>query len=187
VLEASLELYVAEVLRFSKALNLTSVHNAGEFRSRFIEPSLAMCEIMPEQGRLLDIGSGMGIPGIPVLLARPGLYGLLVERRQKRAEFLRHLKRMLGLQAEIYDEDVRNLLALDADVIVARAVAAPLQLLHMCTRHSRKGTIAVLSVSRGAGRVSVPGWRFMEECRFQSNSGAMSVHKYIYEDVSRET
>lgn len=185
--EAPLDLYVAEVLRFSKALNLTSIHDAGEFQSRFIEPSLALGEIIPDQGRLLDIGSGMGIPGVPVLLTRPGLHGLLVERRQKRAEFLRHLKRILGLHAEIYDEDVRKLSPLDADVIVARAVAAPPQLLLLCTRHSRKGTIAVLSVSRGAKKASVPGWRFMEEYHFQLSRGDMPIHKYIYESVSRET
>jgi len=187
MLEAQLDLYITEVLRFSRALNLTSVHKADEFRSRFIEPSLAMCGILPEHGRLLDIGSGMGIPGVPLLLARPGQHGVLVERRQKRAEFLRHVKRVLGLQADVYDDDVSNLPALGADVIVARAVAAPQQLLLLCTRHSSCGTVAMLSVSRDAAGASVPGWHFVAAHRFETDRGDMTVHKYIYEDVSRET
>jgi len=187
VLETRLDRYIAEVLRFSKALNLTSIHDAEEFRTRFVEPSLAMCSILPEYGRLMDVGSGMGIPGVPLLLGRPEMEGVLVERRKKRAEFLRHLSRTLDLRADVYDEDVRNLPKLDADVVVARAVAAPPRMLRLCTRHSHRGTIAILSVSREAGEAVVPGWRFMKKYHFQSGNEDMPVQKYVYEDVSRET
>lgn len=185
--EAALDRYIREVLRFSKALNLTSVHDADAFRARFVEPSLAMQPLLPETGRLLDVGSGMGIPGVPLLLAVPGLHGLLVERRQKRAEFLRHVKRVLGLDAEVYDSDVQALPDLGADIIVARAVAAPERLLRLCDRHCRTGASAVLAVPRAAQAACVSGWRFEAARHVEVGGNVMLVHKYIKGDVSRET
>lgn len=185
--EAPLERYVNEVLRFSKAVNLTSVRDAGVFRSRFIVPSLAMQSLLPEKGRLLDVGSGMGIPGVPLLLATPALRGLLVERRQKRAEFLRHLKRVLGLDAEVYDSDIRDLPALGADILVARAVTEPARLLRLCDRHCRGHSVAVLVVPMGASAAAVPGWGFVTARRVEAEGKPMLLHKYIKEDVSRET
>ena len=65
--------YIDEVMKFRRALNLTSISDPELFHARFIEPSLALSEWLPEEGRMLDIGSGMGVPGIPLLMARPGL------------------------------------------------------------------------------------------------------------------
>ena len=151
--------YVREVLKFRKALNLTSIAQADEFESRFILPSLALVQWLPGKGRLLDIGSGMGVPGIPLLIAMPGLQGVLVERRKKRAEFLRHVVRKLSLRAEVYDADINELSCLHVDVCVARAVADESLLLQMCARHVNPGALAVLPVPRNSNRAQVAGWR----------------------------
>lgn len=155
-----LKKYCDEVLRFRKALNLTSVKDEKEFMSRFIEPSVALAEWMPETGRLLDIGSGMGVPGIPLLIVKPGLQGVLVERRKKRAEFLRHLVRVLKLDAEVHDGDINELPSLGVNICVARAVTHIPGLLDMCSRHVEPGAIAVLPVPQAAEPATVEGWRF---------------------------
>jgi len=155
-----LNAYTQEVLRFRKALNLTSISNASEFNERFIRPSLDLARYLPEQGRLLDIGSGMGVPGIPLLIAKPNLYGVLVERRKKRAEFLRHLARVLNLNMDVYDADINHLERLNVDVCVARAVTRVEDLLAMCERHVNKDAMAVLPVPRDQGQVEVDGWVF---------------------------
>jgi len=174
-------------MRFSKVLNLTSVDDAEVFKQRFIQPSLAMCSMLPDTGRLLDVGSGMGVPGVPVLLAKPGLYGLLVERRKKRAEFLRHIKRALNLRVDIYDKDIQNLPKLRVNAIVARAVAAPGRLLSMCSRHCEGGAVAVLTVARKAEPAPVQGWQLLGIDNVQAEGEGVIVHRYVYEDVSRET
>ncbi|MDQ6969739.1 MAG: class I SAM-dependent methyltransferase [Mariprofundus sp.] len=150
--------YVREVLKFRLALNLTSISDAELFYTRFIRPSLAMVEWLPEQGRVLDVGSGMGVPGVPILIAKAGLTGVLVERRKKRAEFLRHVVRKLQLHAEVYDADIMDLPRLNIDVCIARAVADEAQLLNMFSRHVNDGAIAVLPVPRSHAPVSVDGW-----------------------------
>ncbi len=163
--------YVAEVMRFRRALNLTSVSDPEAFDRRFIRPSLALARYMPDRGRLLDIGSGMGIPGVPLLLACPSLYGVLVERRKKRTEFLRHLIRRLGLAAEAVDADVRDLDSLRVDVCVARAVTREAELLTMCAPHMIEGGIAVLPVPKAAPKAKVPGWSLQDETLLDAFDG----------------
>jgi 16S rRNA (guanine527-N7)-methyltransferase len=155
--------YVQEVLKFRKALNLTSIDSADVFYARFIEPSLAMAERMPEKGRLLDIGSGMGVPGVPLLIAKPDLIGVLVERRKKRAEFLRHVVRTLKLNAEVYDADINHLPNLHVDICVARAVIDEGHLLDMCSPHANQGAVAVLPVPRSSEHACVEGWSIKGE------------------------
>jgi len=161
-MKEKLAAYTKEVLRFRKALNLTSISDASVFDRRFVQPSVALKDWMPEQGRLLDIGSGMGVPGIPLLIANPQLQGVLVERRKKRAEFLRHLGRVLALNMEVYDADINDLPSLSVDVCVARAVTNVKGLLDMCSPHVNSKAVAVFPVPRGQGAVSVDGWALNE-------------------------
>jgi len=159
----STEAYVREVIKFRKALNLTSISDPLLFNERFVIPSIAMAEWIPDEGRLLDIGSGMGVPGIPLLIAKPGLTGVLVERRKKRAEFLRHVVRKLALNAEVYDADINDLPRLHIDVCVARAVTDEEGLLQMCTAHVNVGALAVLPVPVSHRAKHVDGWQLTGE------------------------
>jgi 16S rRNA (guanine527-N7)-methyltransferase len=182
----SCETYVREVLRFASALNLTSIRDNADFHRRFVVPSLALAPWMPTRGRLLDIGSGMGIPGIPLLIACGDLHGVLVERRKKRAEFLRHIVRLLALDAEVYDRDVRDLDALRVDVCVARAVTHPGALLALCARHANVEARAVFPVAERCEGVSLPDWR-LEKDLVLDQGVAQRVQIYRYTEVSRET
>ncbi len=158
-MQDKLDAYTHEVLRFRKALNLTSISDANAFDRRFVQPSIALQDWLPNQGRLLDIGSGMGVPGIPLLIVKPDLQGVLVERRKKRAEFLRHLGRVLDLDVEVHDADVNALPSLGVDACVARAVTNVKGLLDMCTPHVNQGAVAVFPVPREQETVHVEGWR----------------------------
>lgn len=179
-LEEGVERYCAEVMRFSKALNLTSVKQPDAFRARFVEPSLGLCDSLPSGGRMLDVGSGMGIPSIPILLAKPGLRGVLVERRKKRAEFLRHLGRVLGIDMDVYDADVSDLPPLHVDALVARAVSGPDTLLRLCAVHMNVGGTAVLPVSRSAVPVDVAGWEYIDAKMVSAGDEQQLVHRYVY-------
>lgn len=157
------QIYIDEVMKFRKALNLTSIDDPVLFYDRFVAPSIALLEWMPAHGRLLDIGSGMGVPGIPLLVEATEYSGVLVERRKKRAEFLRHLVRKLKLNAEVYDADINALPHLGVDVCVARAVTDEDGLLAMCTKHVNAGGVAVLPVPRVHAPSTLTGWHLESE------------------------
>jgi len=131
--------------------------------TRFLLPSIALQKWIPSASVVLDVGSGMGVPGIPLLIARPDLQGILVDRRMKRTEFLRHVVRQLGLDCRVYCCDVRDVeVGCCADVVVARAVANPAELLSISAPLVRKKGIAVLPTGLDVCQQDVDGWCAIE-------------------------
>ena len=120
-----LSAYVDLLERWNRSYNLTAVRDPLEMVPKHILDSLA---ILPwvDEGRLLDVGAGAGLPGIPLAIARPTLDVTLVDSAGKKVRFMNHVKRELALdnvhpvQARVED------LAPDApfDAIVSRAFAS---------------------------------------------------------------
>ncbi len=91
----------AELLeKWSRRHNLVSYTGREELVTRHLLDSMAAAPLMGDRGRLLDVGSGAGLPGVPLLAACPGFSGVLLEPRQKRWAFLKLVIRELGLDAE---------------------------------------------------------------------------------------
>lgn len=89
----------------------------------------AVGELLEPSQRIADIGSGAGLPGIPLAIARPDVTITLVEPLLRRSEFLRETIDVLGLTAvEVVrgraDEPAVVGRAADSDVVVSRAVAS---------------------------------------------------------------
>ncbi|WP_343572922.1 16S rRNA (guanine(527)-N(7))-methyltransferase RsmG [Mycobacterium sp.] len=88
----------------------------------------AVAELVEAGERIVDIGSGAGLPGLPMAIAKPGLRVVLVESLLRRTEFLRMVIDELGLDAEVVrgraeDSEVRKM-AGGADAVTSRAVAS---------------------------------------------------------------
>jgi 16S rRNA (guanine527-N7)-methyltransferase len=103
-----------------------------------IDDSLVLLEHLGEAGKLVDVGSGGGLPGLPLKIARPGLRLTLVEADQAKAAFLVRACAALGLQdvevlamrAEVLGQDPRYRESFD--VAVARALAPMPVLAELC-------------------------------------------------------
>lgn len=93
--------------------------------------SLAMQPFVRDVGTLADLGSGAGLPGIPLAIAMPALQVTLVESNGKKARFLREAVRTLGLGNARVAESRAEALALPGafDAITARAMATLADLL----------------------------------------------------------
>ena len=94
---------------------------------RHLLNSAVLAELVPQGCRVLDVGSGAGLPGIPLALARPDLSIVLLEPMARRVVWLREVVTALGLTVEVHrgraeDPAVRGELGSN-DVVTARAVA----------------------------------------------------------------
>ena len=90
--------YIKTLLRWNDKLNLTAICDPLEILYRhFCESMFAVGAIPVDKGRLADIGSGPGFPGIPLKLARPELELCLVESNIKKGTFLAEAVRELQL------------------------------------------------------------------------------------------
>ncbi len=106
--------------------------------------SLAPLSHMGERGRLLDVGSGAGIPGVPLLCALPGWTGTLLEPRQKRWAFLKMVIRELSLEADVVKERYSDWSGARVDLVTARAVGGHEALLKWArTRLTEDGAVAL--------------------------------------------
>jgi 16S rRNA (guanine527-N7)-methyltransferase len=95
---------------------------------RHILNSAAVAELMEPDVRVIDIGSGSGLPGIPIALVRPDVSVSLVEPMLRRTEFLSETVENLGLPVSVLrgraeDPAICQTVG-GADVVVSRAVAA---------------------------------------------------------------
>ncbi|CAM3717854.1 16S rRNA (guanine(527)-N(7))-methyltransferase RsmG [Mycolicibacterium frederiksbergense] len=95
---------------------------------RHLVNSAAMAELFEPGERVADIGSGAGLPGIPLAIARPDLKVTLIEPLLRRSEFLREAIDELGLDVAVIrgraeDRAVRDA-AGEMDAVVSRAVAS---------------------------------------------------------------
>lgn len=89
--------YLSMLSFWSVRLNLTAIRDPDlVLRLHFID-SLSVVPLLSHGGSLLDVGSGAGFPGIPINLMLPEKPVYLLEPRRKRATFLRHVVRELGL------------------------------------------------------------------------------------------
>ncbi|MGY8562446.1 16S rRNA (guanine(527)-N(7))-methyltransferase RsmG [Paracidovorax citrulli] len=88
--------YLTLLNRWNGTYNLTAIRDPLEMVTRHLLDSLAMQPFL-EQGTLADLGTGPGLPGIPLAIARPRLQVTLVESNGKKARFMREAVRQLGL------------------------------------------------------------------------------------------
>ena len=129
-LSAPLLAYLALLQRWNATYNLTAIRDPREMVAKHLLDSLAMHPYVAD-GTLADLGTGPGLPGIPLAIARPGLRVTLVESNGKKARFLREAVRTLGLaNAEVAESRIEALDRPGAyDAITARALATLPQIL----------------------------------------------------------
>ena len=108
----------------------------GRLWERHILNSAAIGELIGEAKRVADVGSGAGLPGIPLALARPDVSVTLIEPLLRRAEFLTEVCELLGLRSVVIrgraeDASVQHE-AGQFDAVVSRAVASLDKLTRWC-------------------------------------------------------
>jgi 16S rRNA (guanine527-N7)-methyltransferase len=125
-----LSAYLAQLSKWNRTYNLTAVRDEAEMVTRHLLDSLAILPaITPHLSgapalRVLDVGSGAGLPGIPLALARPAWRLTLLDSNGKKARFIRHAVRTLGLtNVEVLEQRAESVRE-PYDVVVSRAYAS---------------------------------------------------------------
>ena len=139
--------YLALLERWNKVHNLTGITDHGEMIQRHLVESLAFKPYV-KGTRIADVGSGAGLPGIPLAITSPEADFTLIESRGKKVRFLRHVQGALGLaNVSVEQSRAEDLTpASPFDTVLARAVAALPELLTL-SRHllARDGILLVLT------------------------------------------
>ena len=158
-----MEAYLSHLVRWNQKINLTGAKTLEELAQRHVAESLAALPLLPV-GPLAaaDVGSGAGLPGIPLKIARPDIHLFLVERQHKKAVFLRQAVLEAGLEhAEVVEEPWESWStsgkAPHLDCVVSRAALDLSLLLDGALRLLRPGGRILLFLGRDKAQALANG------------------------------
>ncbi|MFL6103945.1 MAG: 16S rRNA (guanine(527)-N(7))-methyltransferase RsmG [Actinomycetes bacterium] len=151
---ADAERYVARLATDGVTRGLIGPREVPRLWERHVLNSAAVAEAVPADARVVDVGSGAGLPGIPLALARPDLRLALLEPMARRVEFLEEVVADLGapwrvVRGRAEERSVRAAVG-PVDVVTARAVAALPRLVAWCHGLLRPGAQLVALVGSRA-------------------------------------
>ena len=140
---ALLDRYAALLVEYNEKVNLTAITDPQGIEDKHFIDSLLLAAQPEAQGRLVDVGTGAGFPGVVAKLYRPELRLTLLEPTGKRLDFLRWACGELGVEAEFLkeraEEAARKQWRERFDTATARAVARLNKLAEYCLPLVRVG------------------------------------------------
>ncbi len=126
---AQFAVHAAELIKWNRKINLTAITDPRDIAIKHFLDSVIPAKHIPDDARLLDIGSGPGFPGIPLKIIKPSLSVLMIDGVRKKVNFLKHVLRTLNLEIidalQIRVENLANEPAYtnSFDVIISRALS----------------------------------------------------------------
>lgn len=116
--------YYEIVNKNNEFLHLVAPCSAEEFAVRHILESLTVLEFLPEDTKFADVGTGAGLPGLPCLIVREDLRGVLIESKLKKADFLRETLRELKFEnrAEVINRQFEEIEKPQVSYMLCRAL-----------------------------------------------------------------
>lgn len=143
------EAYYALLSEKSRVMNLTAMCGREEYAAKHFADSLLPMALIPEGAAVVDVGTGGGLPGIPLAIARPDISVTLMDATAKKVDFLREAVAALALpcecvwaRAEEAGREPRFRGRFDA--AVTRGVSAVPQLLELTAPLIKVGGVSVM-------------------------------------------
>ena len=132
--------YAAALVEDSDQLGLLGPRELPKLWSRHILNSAVVAELLKTGESVADVGSGAGLPGIPMAIARPDVHFVLIEPMERRANWLQKQVDQLELEnVDVLRARAEEVGRSDFDVVTARAVSALPKLLRMTVDLIRPG------------------------------------------------
>lgn len=151
-------LFTARLANDSETFGLLGPRELPRIWSRHVINSGLLAELVPDGTKVVDVGSGAGLPGIPMAIAQPNAHFTLVEPMERRSSWLEEVIKDLGLgNVAIVRARAEEVTESDFDFATARAVAALDKLLRLLTpliRFSEHRTIIAMKGSKAPEEIA---------------------------------
>jgi len=166
--------YQQELLKWSRKMNLVAATPEEEILENHFLDSLTLLPLIPdsEDMSLMDVGSGAGFPGLVLKICCPDLRVTLIEPRQKRISFLKHIIRTLGLKKvdtlslRLDNKTILPELAGKYEIVTSRAFASIGDFLALVAPYVKPDG-KVICMKGPAAPEEVSQWRVMNDPVFR--------------------
>lgn len=143
--------YAARLAADSETFGLLGPRELPKIWSRHVLNSALLAELVPDGSSVADVGSGAGLPGIPMAIAQAKAQFTLIEPMERRANWLSTVVADLGLSnVEVLRARAEDVHRTDFDIVTARAVAALDKLLRMLTPLTRGSELKTILAMKGS-------------------------------------
>ena len=131
--QKQLSLYLDLLVKWNKAYNLTSAKNSLDITRLHLLDSLSITKCI-HGGRIIDVGTGAGLPGIPLAIMNPDKYFFLLDSNGKKIRFLFNVRLKLGLKNcfEVHERVEKYKPEKGFDMVVTRAFSSLSHMLGRC-------------------------------------------------------
>lgn len=147
--------YIELLERWNHKVNLTAIKSIEEMVDRHLLDSLTALPFI-EGDSLIDVGSGAGLPGIPIAIASPSISVLMLDSAARKTRFIRQAIAELGLaNADVSHTRVQDASVSKASTIVARAFSTPVDIIEMCRHLCIDGGAFVLFMAHVGDKLDV--------------------------------
>ena len=140
-------IYMDMLLETNKSLNLTAITEPEEVITKHFLDSITVCDLIPENASVIDVGSGAGFPGLPVKIAREDISLTLLDSLNKRLAFIESVLSAAKIEGAVCvhsraedggrDKKYRE----KFDVVLSRAVANMAVLCEYCLPYVKVGGV----------------------------------------------
>ena len=156
-----LERYADRLLAWNRKVNLTAITDPAELAEKHLVDSLALVPEVRGAETLLDVGSGAGLPGIPLAIALPSLQVTCCDTVAKKVAFVKAVSAELDLQvrgvtARAGGDPAREGLPL-AEAVVSRAFADPARWLPLAVHYLAPGGRVLATLGREVDEEALRG------------------------------
>ena len=173
------EIYFNELIDYNQKVNLTAITDKEEVYIKHFYDSCLACNDIPQNAKLIDVGTGAGFPGVPLKIIRKDIELHLVDSLNKRIIFLENLKQKLNINYCSYHSRVEDFCLIhnnreQFDVCVSRAVAKLNTLCEYCLPLIKVGGMFIAyksgdideELTQSARAIEILGGKIIEIKRF---------------------
>lgn len=166
-------LFLEGLWSWNRRVNLTGISEKREMITKLLLDPLVALPYLPSSGTILDIGTGAGIPGLPLKIARPEFEVHLIESKAKKVSFLKYMIRRLdlkGIEAHRGRAEKRTdlpTLLPSYDIVTVRALAPLKKTFSICSAYLEPGGILVTFKGSGVNQEIKDSEPVMEELHFR--------------------
>jgi len=136
--------YLAHLLAMNQHMNLTAIDDPIEVWEKHALDSLALVPFLFTKATVVDVGSGGGVPGVPLAIARPDVAVTLIDSTQKKAAFLSQVARALRLRNVAVLAERAEKIGTRFDIVTARAVSRLITLVPIVAPLAKPGGTLLL-------------------------------------------